>query len=49
MIIESIKQLKKERPDLIEIFEPMSKKQLLKQVYRECLDAINMETRVQLL
>lgn len=45
-MIESIEQLKKERPDLVEEFEAMDREQLLKQIYLECKDAINMETRV---
>ncbi|NQY42634.1 MAG: hypothetical protein HRT87_04735 [Legionellales bacterium] len=45
-MVESIKQLKKERPDLVEEFEAMDREQLLKQCYLECIDAINMERRV---
>lgn len=46
-MIESVDQLKNERPDLVEQFENMTKEQLLKQCYLECIDAINMEERVQ--
>lgn len=46
MIIETIDQLKEERPDLVELFENMTKEQLLNQCYLECIDAINMEERV---
>lgn len=45
-MIENIKQLKKERPDLVKDFEKMTHKQLLEQCYLECIDAINMEERV---
>lgn len=45
-MIESIEDLKKERPDLVESFENMSKSELLEQCYKEALDAINMESRV---
>ncbi len=47
-MINTIEQLKKERPDLVETFEKMSKEELLKQCYLECIDAINMEKRVSL-
>ena len=47
-MIETVEQLKKERPDLVESFENMSKEQLLEQCYKECIDAINMEERVAL-
>ncbi len=46
-MIENIEQLKSERPDLVELFENMTKEELLKQCYLECIDAINMESRVQ--
>ena len=42
----TIDELKKERPDLVELFEGMMKKQLLEQCYKECIDAIEMEKRV---
>ena len=45
-MIETIEQLKHERPDLVELFENMSKEELLKQCYLECIDALNMEERV---
>lgn len=45
-MIESTEQLKKERPDLVEDFEKMTKNELLNQCYLECMDAINMETRI---
>lgn len=45
-MIETIEQLKEERPDLVELFEAMSKEELLNQCYLECIDAINMEERV---
>lgn len=47
-MIENIEQLKNERPDLVELFEGMSKEQLLNQCYLECIDAINMEERVSI-
>src|SRR5699024_8281620 len=47
-MIETIEQLKKERPDLVESFEKMSKEELLNQCYLEAIDAINMEKRVSL-
>jgi len=46
-MIETVEQLKEERADLVELFEPMSREQLLEQIYKECLDGINMEERVQ--
>lgn len=46
--MRTVEELKEERPDLVELFETMSKEQLLEQIYKECLDAINMEDRVQL-
>jgi hypothetical protein len=45
-MLKTIKELKQERPDLVELFESMDREQLLKQCYKEVLDAINMETRV---
>lgn len=47
-MIDNVEHLKKERPDLVELFEKMSKEQLINQCYLECIDAINMEERVQL-
>lgn len=47
-MIETVQQLKEQRPDLQEKFEAMSKDELLNQVYLECIDAINMEERVSL-
>lgn len=47
-MIETIQELKEQRPDLVEKFESMSKEQLLNQCYLECIDAINMEERVSL-
>ena len=46
-MIETVEQLKQERPDLVKLFESMNKDQLLEQTYKECMDAINMEERVQ--
>jgi|GEM_PF-5085544 len=46
-MIETVEELKQERPDLVELFEAMSREELLKQIYLECLDGINMEERVQ--
>lgn len=46
-MIKSVEDLKKERPDLVELFESMTHEQLLEQIYKECLDGINMEERVQ--
>jgi hypothetical protein len=47
-MLKTIKELKQERPDLVELFESMDREQLLKQCYKEALDAINMESRVAL-
>lgn len=47
-MIENVEKLKKERPDLVESFEKMSREQLLNQCYLECIDSINMEERVSL-
>lgn len=46
-MIETVEQLKHERPDLVELFEGMTHEQLLEQIYKEVLDAVNMEERVQ--
>jgi hypothetical protein len=46
-MINTVEQLKKERPNLVKDFEAMSREQLLEQIYLECMDAINMEERVQ--
>lgn len=40
-MIENIQQLKDERPDLVADFEKMTKEELLKQCYLECIDARN--------
>ena len=47
-MIENVETLKAERPDLVELFENMTREELLKQCYLECLDAVNMESRVAL-
>jgi hypothetical protein len=47
-MIENVERLKKERPDLVGLFEKMDREQLLNQCYLECIDAINMERRVSL-
>jgi len=47
-MIKDVETLKAERPDLVELFENMTRKELLKQCYLECLDAVNMESRVAL-
>ena len=47
-MIKNIAQLKKDRPDLVIDFEKMSKEELLNQCYLECIDGINMESRVAL-
>lgn len=47
-MIDTVEQLKEKRPDLVKSFEKMSKEELLKQCYLECIDAINMEERVSL-
>ena len=36
-MIETVEQLKKERPDLVESFEKMDREQLLEQCYKECI------------
>jgi len=46
-MIKTVEQLKQERPDLVELFESLSHEDLLKQIYLECMDGINMEERVQ--
>jgi len=47
-MINSVDELKKERPDLVDLFEGLSKEDLINQCYLESIDAINMEERVQL-
>lgn len=47
-MIETVEELKAQRPDLVELFENLSYKELLQQCYCECLDAINMEERVSI-
>ena len=46
-MIETIEQLKEQRPDLVELYENMDREQLLKQIYLEVKDGLNMEKRVQ--
>ncbi len=46
-MIKTVEQLKEERPDLVELFENMTREELLAQIYLECMDGINMEERVQ--
>ena len=46
-MIETVEQLKQERPDLVELFESMDREQLLNQIYLEVIDAVNMEKRVE--
>lgn len=45
-MISSIDELKKERPDLVNMFGSMNREELLKSCYLEAIDAINMENRV---
>lgn len=45
-MIDTIGELKQERPDLVDLFENMTRDELLNQCYLECIDAINMEERV---
>ena len=45
-MIQTVEQLKQERPDLVDDFEKMSHEELLNQIYLEAKDAINMEERV---
>lgn len=45
-MIDTVEQLKQERPDLVELFEAMDREQLLEQIYKEIKDALNMEERV---
>lgn len=47
-MIDTVKELKEKRPDLVELFEGMTREQLLNQCYLECIDSINMEERVSL-
>jgi len=47
-MLKNVKQLKEKRKDLVELFESMTREQLLKQIYKECLDGINMEERVEI-
>lgn len=47
-MIKDVESLKAERPDLVEMFEKMTREELLKQCYLESRDAINMESRVAL-
>lgn len=47
-MIDTVEELKEKRPDLVELFEDMTREQLLNQCYLECIDAINMEERVSL-
>lgn len=46
-MIETIEQLKEQRPDLVQDFEAMTHQELLNQIYLEVIDGINMEERVQ--
>jgi len=47
-MIETIEELKSQRPDLVELFEGMTREELLEQIYKEVQDAINMKARVEL-
>lgn len=47
-MIKNIKELKKLRPDLVELLEGQTHKELLKQTYLEVIDGLNMEERVSL-
>lgn len=47
-MIKDVSHLKEKRADLVELFEGMTKEELLNQCYLECMDAINMEERVSL-
>jgi hypothetical protein len=42
----SVEELKEERPELVEFFESLSHDKLLEQIYKEVVDAVNMEERV---
>ncbi len=44
----TVKELKKDRPDLVRKFESMTREELLQQCYLEAMDAVNMQERVQL-
>lgn len=46
-MIETVEQLKQERPDLVEFFESLKHEELLNQIYLEVIDTLNMEERVQ--
>ncbi len=46
-MIETVEQLKQERPDLVELFEGMTHEQLLNQIWEEVKDGLNMEKRVE--
>lgn len=46
-MIETVEELKQQRPDLVEMWSKMSKEELYEEIFKESLDAINMEERVQ--
>lgn len=46
-MIETVEQLKELRSDLVELWSNMSKEELYEEIFKEALDAINMEERVQ--
>lgn len=48
MELQTLEQFKKERADLHELWNVMSKEELLEEIWKESLDAVNMESRVQL-
>ena len=46
-MINTIQELKEQRPDLVKDFEALSHEELLGQIYLEVIDALNMQDRVQ--
>lgn len=48
MKLLSLEEFKASRKDLHDIWDNMTREELLEEVWKESLDAVNMETRVQL-
>lgn len=46
--MQTIEEFKKERADLVELWSGMSKEELYEEIFKEAVDAVNMEERVQL-
>lgn len=46
MKLRTLEEFKEERKDLHDLWSKMTREQLLEEIWKESLDAVNMETRV---